>query len=56
MTIETLKMAMAAMADQKSNSTDVAKLLGITTTTLYDYVNGDGSVKEKGQRIIDSKV
>ena len=56
MTIETLKMAMAAMADQKSNSTNVAKRLGITTTTLYDYVNGDGSVKEKGQRIIDSKV
>ena len=54
MTIETLKMAMAAMADQKSNSTNVAKRLGITTTTLYEYVNGDGSVKEKGQRILDS--
>lgn len=56
MTIETLKMAMAAMADQKSHSTNVAKRFGITTTTLYEYVNGDGSVKEKGQRILDSKV
>ncbi len=55
MAIETLKMAMAAMADQKSNSTNVAKRLGITPTTLYEYVNGDGSVKEKGQRILDSK-
>jgi hypothetical protein len=46
---------MAAMADQKSNSTSVAKRLGITTTILYEYVNGDGSVKGKGQRILDSK-
>ncbi len=56
MTIETLQMAMVARADQKSNSTNVAKRLGITTTTFYDYVNGDGSVIEKGQRILDSKV
>ncbi len=34
--------------------TDVAKSLGITTATLYAYVNSDGSVKEKGQRILDS--
>ena len=53
MTIETLKMAMAAMADPKSNASNVAKTIGITTTTLYDYVNGDGSVKEKGQRLLD---
>ena len=53
MTTETLKMAMAAMADPKSNASNVAKTLGITTTTLYDYVNGDGSVKEKGQRLLD---
>ena len=53
MTTETLKMAMAAMADPKSNASNAAKTLGITTTTLYDYVNGDGSVKEKGQRLLD---
>jgi len=23
--------------------------LGITTTTLYEYVNGDGSLKQAGQ-------
>ncbi|BHH83684.1 recombinase family protein [Desulforhopalus sp. 52FAK] len=54
MTKDTLKMAMAAMTDPNSNSSNVAKSLGITTTTLYDYVNGDGSVKEKGQRLLDS--
>jgi DNA invertase Pin-like site-specific DNA recombinase len=54
MTIETLKMAMAAMADTKTKASDVASRLGITTTTLYAYVNGDGSVKEPGQRLLDS--
>ncbi len=49
----TLKMAMTALADTNSNATDVAKRLGITTTTLYMYVNGDGSVKAAGQAILD---
>ena len=56
MTIETLKMAMAAMADPKSKAHEVAKRLGITTTTLYAYVNGDGSVKEKGQHLLDGAI
>jgi DNA invertase Pin-like site-specific DNA recombinase len=56
MTIETLKMAMAAMADPKSKAYQVANRLGITTTTLYAYVNGDGSVKEPGQRLLDGAI
>ncbi|MGD8834617.1 MAG: hypothetical protein PVJ19_06735 [Desulfobacteraceae bacterium] len=44
MTIDTLKMAMAVMADPKTIASEVASRLGITTTTLYAYVNGDGSV------------
>ena len=55
MTLETLKMAMTAMSDPKTNASEVAKRLGITTTTLYTYVNGDGSVKETGQRLLKSK-
>jgi len=54
MTKETLAMAMAAMADPDSNASEVAQRLGITTTTLYTYVNGDGSVKEVGQRLLDA--
>jgi DNA invertase Pin-like site-specific DNA recombinase len=54
MTIEALKMAMAAMADPKTKASEVANRLGITTTTLYAYVNGDGSVKAAGQRFLDS--
>ena len=53
MTVETLKMAMAAMSDRNSRAFEVAKRLGITTTTLYHYVNGDGSVKEPGQRLLE---
>ena len=47
-----LTMAMAAMADPKSNAFEVAKRLGITTTTLYMYVNGDGTLKEVGARLL----
>ena len=56
MTLETLKMAMAAMTDPKSNASNVASRLGITTTTLYAYVNGDGSVKEQGQRLLNKNI
>lgn len=45
MTIETLKMIMATMANTEAKAFEVAFRLGITTTTLYAYVNGDGSVK-----------
>ncbi len=56
MTIETLKMAMAAMSDPKTKASEVANRLGITTTTLYAYVNGDGSVKDPGQRLLDGSI
>lgn len=49
----TLKMAMTAMADKKSVAADVAKRLSITTTTLYYYVNGDGTLKEAGVKILN---
>ena len=48
----TLTMAMAAMTDSKSVAADVAKRLGMTTTTLYIYVNGDGSPKEAGAKLL----
>ena len=54
MTTATLKMAMAALTDSHSKADDVARRLGITRTTLYAYVKGDGSVKEGGQRLLDA--
>ena len=52
MTSTTLQMAMVAMSDPKSNASEIAKRLGITTTTLYAYVNGDGTLKAAGEKIL----
>jgi len=51
----TLMMAMAAMADPKANATEVARRLGVTKTTLYAYLNGDGSVKAAGKAVLDGE-
>jgi len=53
MTKATLRMAMAAMADPQSKASEVARRLGITTTTLYAYVNGDGALKPRGQAFVE---
>jgi len=52
MDIPTLKLVMAAMSDHKAIATDLAKRLSITTSTLYKYVNGDGSLKEPGTKLL----
>lgn len=49
----TVKMAVAAMSDRNSVAHEVAKRLNITTTTLYTYVNGDGSLKEAGTKLLN---
>ena len=49
----TLTMAMAAMADHKAVAADVARRLGMTTTTLYTYINGDGSLKAPGHALLN---
>jgi hypothetical protein len=41
------------MSDRNTVAKDVAKRLGITTATLYDYVNGDGSLKEAGHKVVN---
>ena len=50
-----LQMAMSAMAARETNAQDLARRLGITTTTLYMYVNGDGTVKAPGQQLLDAQ-
>ena len=50
MDVAMLRMAMRAMAERE----DLAQRLGITTTTLYMYVNGDGTVKAPGQKLLDA--
>ena len=55
MTKEVLTMAQSAMADPTTNAREVARRLGITTTTLYQYVNGDGSLKPAGEVLFAEK-
>ena len=54
MDVAMLRMAMRAMAERDTNAHDLAQRLGITTTTLYMYVNGDGTVKAPGQKLLDA--
>lgn len=56
MDVTTLQMAMTAMKASKAWAREVAQKLGITTATLYVYVNGDGSMKEAGQRLLDKSM
>ena len=51
-----LRMASHAMASRDTNAQDLAQRLGITTTTLYMYVNGDGTVKAPGQKLLDTEI
>ena len=48
-----LQMAMAALGDPEAKAAEVARRLGITTTTLYVYLNGDGTPKAAGQVVLE---
>jgi DNA invertase Pin-like site-specific DNA recombinase len=48
-----LLMAVAAMADPKAKVAEVARRLGVTTTTFYVYLNGDGTLKAPGTALLD---
>jgi len=52
MTASRIRMAMAAMADPAARPREVARELGVTTTTLYEYVNGDGSPKAAAEAVL----
>lgn len=50
---ETLKIAMAAMSDKKTNVQDLAKALNVSRPLIYLYLNSDGTLKEAGQKLMD---
>lgn len=53
MTASKIRMAMAAMADPPTaRPKEIALALGVTTTTLYQYVNGDGSPKAAAEAVL----
>lgn len=47
-----VQMAMQAMSNPTASAREVANRLGVTTATLYTYVNGDGSLKAAGERLL----
>lgn len=49
-----LQMAIRAMSVPTACAREVAKKLNITTATLYSYVNGDGSLKNLGEKLLDT--
>lgn len=54
MTPSKIRVAMAAMSDPNAKAYLVAEEMGITTTTLYDYINGDGSPKKMAQDVLNT--
>ena len=51
MTKAALRTAIAALNDQTTSARTVARRMGIPPTTLYMYINRDGSLKQAGQAL-----
>ena len=54
MTRAKLRTAMAMMADRGNAASDVAEQLGISTSTLYAYVDGKGQPKARARKLLGS--
>ncbi len=52
---EKINLIVGELKEDSSLDKEVAKKLGITTTTLYMYINGDGSAKEVALKILNNK-
>ena len=52
MTRAKLRMAMAMMADRGNAASDVAEQLGVSLSTLYAYVDGEGQAKPRARRLL----
>ena len=50
-----INLIVGELKEDSSLDKEVAKKLGITTTTLYMYINGDGSAKEVALKILNNK-
>ena len=52
MTRAKLRTAMAMMADRSNAASDVAEQLGVSTSTLYAYVDGKGRPKPRACKLL----
>ena len=48
----TLKAAQALLANTEETAQAIARRFGIGTGTLYTYLNGDGTLKEEGTKVM----
>ena len=53
MTPTKLKMAITLMADPQSVAQEVAEQLGVSTATLYRYVDGKGTPTERAKKLLE---
>lgn len=53
MTASKIRMAMAAMADPNAKANVIAEELGITTSTLYEYVSSGGNAKKAALDVLE---
>lgn len=56
MTPGMIRMVAAALHDKNTIVVDLAKELKITPQSIYNYVNGDGSLKQAAYSILDNKL
>ena len=52
MTASMLKQAITALAESDLSMTAIAAQIGVTRATLYNYLNGDGSLKPTGKELL----
>ncbi len=53
MTPSKIRMAMAAMADPNAKANVIVEALGITTSTLYEYVGSGGSPEQVALDVLE---
>ena len=52
MDASTIKMAMHALEDKHTTAEEIARRLNISRATLYEYLSGDGTPKEKAKKLL----
>ena len=50
-----VRLAQAAMASRDTSVSELAAELGIRPVTLYRYVGPDGTLREHGRRVLETK-
>lgn len=55
MTLAKLRTAMAMMADRNNSARGVAEQLGVSRSTLYAYVDGQGRPKDCARELLEDK-